>query len=145
MAAYVVNMHREVNFVRKKACYVVMLLVALFVAACGRQAESYTEADVYISAGDTKQHQPNHITFFQDVLRNERQFYCQYRGFVYLNEFGSEYPTPTSIAIFDMNGDGIEEVIVNHQYIIKLVLHYHDGIVYGTEFGIRNCLESSEI
>jgi len=118
-----------------------MLLVALFAAACGRQAESYTEADVYMVVGDTKQHQPNHITLFQEVLRNERQFYSQYRGFVYLNEFDCEYPTPTSIAIFDMNGNGIEEVIVNHQDIIKLVLHYHDGIVFGTEFGIRSMNE----
>ena len=77
------------------------------------------------------------IALFQDVLRNERQFSTGWLGFAYLDEYTHELRDATSLAVFDMNGDGVLEVIVNYHYTIKLVLHYYDGEVYGSEFGIR--------
>ena len=80
-------------------------------------------------------------SMFQSVLLNERQFYSKWAGFAYLNEYNHELVGPTTIAIFDMNGDGIPEVIANFNDTIKLVLHYYSGEIFGSEFGIR-CLNA---
>ena len=78
------------------------------------------------------------ISLFQEVLRNERPFSSNWLDFTYLYDYAYELREPTSIAIFDMNGDGTLEMIVNFHYTIKLVLHYYDGKIHGSEFGIRS-------
>ena len=78
------------------------------------------------------------ISLFQSVLLNEQQFYNSYLGLIYLNDLPYEYPQPTSIAVFDINGDGVPEVIVNFNYTLKYVFYYYDGKVFGNEFGIRS-------
>ncbi|MCL2421163.1 MAG: hypothetical protein FWD03_04830, partial [Defluviitaleaceae bacterium] len=78
------------------------------------------------------------LSLFQAVLKDIQPFYNDYFGLIYLSDLPYEYPQPTNIAIFDMNGDGVPEVIVNLQNIIILVLRYYEGNVYGHEFGIRS-------
>ena len=117
---------------RSKVAVVLFSLATLLLVACGDIVE-YSE-----NTGIAEQEEYTIMQLFQSVLQNERQFYSNFWGFIYLNELPYDYPRPTSIAVFDMNDDGNSEVIVNFNYTLKYVLHYYDGEIFGTEFVIRS-------
>ena len=132
---------------RKNIIKLFAILAVLLLTACNNQYTNFQDTENYIVAElntfitilDTAQCETDIIiSAFQHVLQNERPFYSRWAGLDYLNNYNSDLEEPTSITIFDMNGDGIPEVIVNFNNSIKLVLHYYNGEIFGTEFGIRD-------
>ncbi|MCL2376728.1 MAG: hypothetical protein FWC76_04945 [Defluviitaleaceae bacterium] len=95
-----------------------MLSVILLLSACNSQPEAP-------------------ISLFQEVLRNERQFVCGWLGPAYLEESTGELGPPISIAVFDMNGDGTNEVVVNFNNTIIYVFKYYNGEIYASSFTYR--------
>ena len=112
-----------------------VLLVTLILAACNSQSTNHSEAE---NAEATQYEADAIVSMFQSVLLNERQFYNRWAGWTYLDDYSSELRDATAIALFDMNGDGAPEVIVNFHYAVKLVLRYFNGEVFGDGFGIRD-------
>jgi len=123
---------------KNKITIFLLLLATFLLAACGGNSVDYSENTTYtdiIEGVDEQNICRTPMSLFQAVLQNERQFYCRFWGFIYLDGLLHQ---PTSIAVFDMNGDGVPEMIINFSYVIKYVFHYHDGEVFGSEFGIRS-------
>jgi len=97
---------------------------------------------------NTTEERDSAIAAFESVLQNENQFISYRHGQIYLHDYFDNYlwwsegglarAFPwVSIAVFDINGDGVQEVILDISTSHKLILHYYNGEVYGNEFGSR--------
>ena len=96
------------------AIFFTLFFAVLLLVACSGQ-------DVYVPASESAQHDNNTaIRLFQSVLRNERQFILgHHERLVYLDDYIHYLKEDAFIiflddefSLFDMNGDGVPEVIV---------------------------------
>jgi len=93
---------------------------------------------------DTAQDESHIFSMFKDILRNERPYLNADFEPIYFREFTREVEEglyvrpPRRIAVFDINGDGVPEVIVEVMGCLVLVMHYYNGEVYGNVHGCRN-------
>jgi len=77
---------------------------------------------------------------FQAILRNEQQLYFDSWGLMYLEEFPYGFRDTTELAVFDMDGSGVPEIIIaaGETQLIYLVLHYYDSDIFGHAFMFRS-------
>jgi|GEM_PF-2037891 len=79
------------------------------------------------------------FALYESVLRNEIPFSCSWFGQVYLENAFHNYHIIPQIAVVDLNGDGIPEVIacLFGRADERLILTYYNGEIFSTGASIR--------
>ncbi|MCL2674625.1 MAG: hypothetical protein FWE92_04760 [Defluviitaleaceae bacterium] len=106
---------------------IIILAAALLMTACSNRFSHSSDTDRVPA-------------LFQSILLNERTFSTQWPGHVYLDDYRHySYYAAREIAVVYMDGNGVPEIIIKFlPSHCKLVLHYYNGEVFGSGFGVRS-------
>ena len=127
-----------------------MLIILLSLMSCGDGEKAETPIYEYMTTQTDEPVLSESILLteltevfaaFESVLRSERAFsWSGERLFqVYLDEYRYNFTLNPhlSIAIVDINDDGIPEILVALTASYTLMLFYYDGEIFGEELGFR--------